>query len=109
VARAIATRSATASALPDQPAPIDVEGETVARLALRALLATLSERDQELLALRYGADLRAREIAQLLDMETNAVEVALHRARGRLRTAMDADGENARPGRRGSRPVTRAV
>jgi RNA polymerase sigma-70 factor, ECF subfamily len=109
VAGVIATRSATASALPDQPAPIDVEGETVARLALRALLATLSERDQELLALRYGADLRAREIAQLLDMETNAVEVALHRARGRLRTAMDADGENARPGRRGSRPVTRAV
>ena len=38
------------------------------------------ERDRELIALRYGADLTARQIADLLDLRTNAVGVALHRA-----------------------------
>jgi len=39
----------------------------------------------ELIALRYGDDLTARQIADLLDLRTNAVEVALHRALARLR------------------------
>ena len=52
---------------------------------LHAALARLEPRDRELLALRYGADLKAKEIARVLDLRTNAVEVALHRALGRLR------------------------
>ena len=54
-------------------------------------LATLDERDRELLALRYGADLSARQIAELLEQRTNTVEVALHRALGRLRRALERD------------------
>ena len=49
------------------------------------------ERDRELIALRYGADLTARQIAELLGAKTNAIEVALHRALGRLRGAYEAD------------------
>ena len=54
------------------------------RLDVRAAVALLSAGDRELVALRYGADLTAREIAEALGMQTNAVEVALHRVRKRL-------------------------
>jgi RNA polymerase sigma factor (sigma-70 family) len=67
---------------PDPAAP------AVDRLAVRAAVASLEERDRELIALRYGADLTARQIAETLEMRTNAVEVALHRALGRLREVL---------------------
>ncbi len=63
----------------------DVAGESVRRLSLAAAIETLAERDRELLSLRYGADLKAREIGELMQMETHAVEVALARALERLR------------------------
>jgi RNA polymerase sigma factor (sigma-70 family) len=65
--------------------PLDVEAATVQRLTLEQAVASLDERDRELIALRYGSDLAARQIAEVLDLRTNAVEVALHRALGRLR------------------------
>jgi len=71
--------------LADEPAPDDVEAESILRLSVREAVARLPERDRELVALRYGADLSARQIAELLDLKTNAVEVALHRLHARLR------------------------
>jgi RNA polymerase sigma-70 factor (ECF subfamily) len=70
------------------------------RLDLRAALERLDERDRELLALRYGADLTARQIAELMELKTNAVEVALHRALGRLREGLEPQGPE--PGRSSS-------
>lgn len=64
----------------------------ILRLDLADAIARLHARDRELIALRYGADLRAKDIAMLLGQTTNAVEVAVHRALGRLRTMMDGDG-----------------
>jgi RNA polymerase sigma factor (sigma-70 family) len=83
----------------------DVAGEghddlAHSRLDLHAALELLEERDRELLALRYGADLTARQIAELLELKTNAVEVALHRALARLRDGLDPPGPE--PGRSGS-------
>ena len=72
-------------------APGDLEADSVGRLTLTAALTTLEERDAELIALRYGADLTARQIGETLGIRTNAVEVALHRALGRLRTALTED------------------
>ena len=69
----------------DDPIPADL---VILRLDLADAVATLSVRDRELIALRYGADLKARDIAALLGQKTNAVEVALHRALERLRTVM---------------------
>jgi RNA polymerase sigma factor (sigma-70 family) len=66
----------------DEPDPA---GPVAERLTVRAAVASLEERDRELIALRYGADLTARQIAETLELRTNAVEVALHRALGRLR------------------------
>ncbi len=68
-----------------------VDTEVVARVALEQAFAMLSPDDQELLALRYGADLRVREIASLLDRRTNTVEVALSRARTRLAAAIEGN------------------
>ncbi len=63
----------------------DIEEDTVRRLTVARAVSTLDERDRELIALRYGADLTARQIAELQGARTNAIEVALHRALGRLR------------------------
>ena len=82
---------------PDQLATGDLEIETAERLALTKAVAFLDQRDRELVALRYGADLRAREIGEVLGMSTNAVEVALHRALARLRAALgDGDSEETK-------------
>jgi RNA polymerase sigma-70 factor (ECF subfamily) len=87
--RVLADRAARPQALPlgehDPVAPGDLQGDTLDRLAVRAAVAQLPTRDRELIALRYGADLSARQIAELLGLRTNAVEVALHRAHARLR------------------------
>jgi RNA polymerase sigma-70 factor, ECF subfamily len=52
---------------------------------LRSLVAELSGEQQELLALRYGAGLRAGEIGELLGKTPVAVRVALHRVLNDLR------------------------
>lgn len=67
----------------------DVEGETLERLTVAAAVARLDSRAQELVALRYGADLTAKQIGRLLDLSTNAVEVALHRALAKLRPELE--------------------
>jgi RNA polymerase sigma factor (sigma-70 family) len=76
--------------LPETPGAADLEEDSLQHLTLSAALASLDEREQELIALRYGADLTARRIAQILGVRTNTVEVALHRALVRLRKRLDA-------------------
>jgi RNA polymerase sigma factor (sigma-70 family) len=85
-----ATRAGAPSSLTDVElqAPGDMASENAQRLTLEAALSTLPERDRELIGLRYGAGLRAREIGAILGMETHPVEVALSRAVGRLRAAI---------------------
>ena len=50
----------------------------------------------ELLALRYGADLSAKKIAEVLDSTPGAVRVALNRAHARLRVVLEDRGYEAR-------------
>ena len=83
--------------VPEETAPGELAADSANRLDLRAAVARLGERDRELVALRYGADLTARQIGELLDLKTNAVEVALHRALQALRQAL----EPAQPGEAG--------
>jgi RNA polymerase sigma-70 factor, ECF subfamily len=82
------TRRTALGEVPDRAGP---EHDTALRLDLARSLARLEVRDRELVALRYGADLTARQIGELLDMRTNAVEVALHRALARLREELSGD------------------
>jgi len=70
---------------PDLALPGDLASDAADRMDMQAAVAELDPRDRELIALRYGADLSARQIAELLELKTNAVEVALHRALSKLR------------------------
>ena len=66
-------------------------------ILLAGALASLSDHDRELVALRYGADLSARQIAELLEARTNTIEVALHRALERLRRELIHEQSNRPP------------
>jgi RNA polymerase sigma factor (sigma-70 family) len=93
---ALTARRASSAETEDAEAPVDVEADAVRRLALAAALDKLDERARDLVALRYAADLTARQIGELLGMKTNAVEVALHRTLDRLRHDL-ADTRTDRP------------
>ena len=90
--RCIADRPrATASSDLVEETGRDDPGMSPEILAVRAIVARLPERDRELVALRYGADLTAKQIGETLGMQTNAVEVALHRLHRALRAELAPD------------------
>jgi RNA polymerase sigma factor (sigma-70 family) len=91
LADALAARLEVTTDPPEVSDGADLEERSIRRLTLAAALASLDERDQELIALRYGADLSARRIGEILGLRTNAVEVALHRALARLRERLEAE------------------
>ncbi len=73
--------------------PADLEGDALRRLVVARALARLEQRDRDLLALKYGADLPTREIASVLELTEGATDVALHRARKRLREELAQEEE----------------
>jgi RNA polymerase sigma factor (sigma-70 family) len=87
--RKLQPRLAPEEALEDVATLEDVEADAVTRVTMRAAVARLPERDREIVALRYGSDLTAREIGEVLEMSTNAVEVALNRLHTKLRVDLD--------------------
>jgi RNA polymerase sigma-70 factor (ECF subfamily) len=95
VSDAVAARLPTVADPPEVASGADLEDESVRRLTLAAAIAMLDEREQDLVALRYGADLTARRIGDVLGLQTNAVEVALHRALARLRELLEAQDSPA--------------
>jgi RNA polymerase sigma factor (sigma-70 family) len=58
---------------------------------VRALLAHLSDREREAVALRFGAELTAAEIGALLDTSETGARMLVHRAVTKLRGVV-ADG-----------------
>lgn len=97
--RVIADHAASAATLTAEvPDVIDSSAfeETLAtRLELREAVAALPERDREVIALRFGADLTSKQIARILGLRTNTVEVTLHRALAGLRRTIEATREEA--------------
>jgi RNA polymerase sigma factor (sigma-70 family) len=86
-AQQAASADIDAAALADDS---DVEDAFLAQLTVREAVRSLDDRSRELIALRYGTGLTSREIAAELGMEANAVDVALHRARARLRAILSS-------------------
>jgi RNA polymerase sigma-70 factor (ECF subfamily) len=60
---------------------------TVERADLHAALDLLSDKDRQLLELRYNEDLTQSAIARRLGIPEGTVKVRLHRARNKLRRA----------------------
>jgi len=83
--------------IPEQAAPGELAADAAGRVDMGRVLSVLSERERELVALRYGADLTARQIGELLDLKTNAVEVALHRALQAVRRQLEGPAPVAEP------------
>ncbi len=73
----------------DVASPFRLDELTLDRIELRRAVAALEERDRELVGLRFGADLSAKQIGALLDMSPGAVGVAIHRALARLRAELE--------------------
>jgi RNA polymerase sigma-70 factor, ECF subfamily len=96
-----AGRLLTVEELPQEAAP---ERDVALRVDLARMVERLDEHDRELIALRYGADLTAKQIGELLGMTTHAVEMGLHRALGRLRSELERGGPEYSP--RALRPGT---
>src|SRR5687768_12379929 len=84
----------TLDRVPDLVADVpDQEERLLRQERIQTLLngnQTLSQADQEILSLRYGAGLDNAEIADALGVSHNAVAVRLHRALKRLKQAVDA-------------------
>jgi RNA polymerase sigma-70 factor, ECF subfamily len=97
---AMARPRAAAGEQPDVTSAEDLEGEALQRLTVAAAVEGLDERSRDLVALRYGADLSARQIGEILGLKTNAVEVALHRTLARLRQELENTREAAPPAER---------
>jgi RNA polymerase sigma-70 factor (ECF subfamily) len=88
------------SSVPEIAAADDVAADALDRLELARALDKLDGRARELIALRYGADLTTRQVAELLGLRTNTAAVALHRALGQLRR--DLEEPAPVPGLRGA-------
>jgi RNA polymerase sigma factor (sigma-70 family) len=74
-----------------EPAPDESFADrTATRLEIQEAVAQLPERERELIGLRYGADLTARQIGELLQMTPHAVESALSRAVAHLRESLES-------------------
>jgi RNA polymerase sigma-70 factor (ECF subfamily) len=56
---------------------------------LAAALATLAQRDREIVALRYGADLTGPEIVELTGLTLANVQQIISRALRRLRAGLE--------------------
>ena len=79
----------------EAPAPGDLEAEVLRRSQFRRLsrlMDGLSERERELLALKYGSGLTNREIACLTGMSESNIGTILFRTLQRLRTLWDEGG-----------------
>lgn len=101
IAEAMSGRAQSTTEVSEVAAPGDLEEDAARRIDTAAAVLRLDERDLELIALRYGADLSARQIARLLGERTNTVEVALHRALRRLKAELEREPEpepEPRPG-----------
>jgi RNA polymerase sigma factor (sigma-70 family) len=101
----LAAKPAIAGEAVDEPSAENLEAEAVERLTIAAAVARLEPRDRELVALRYGADLATREIASIVGLNVNAVDVALHRCRARLRGELEDQAETPPVPRTVGRPT----
>ena len=75
-------------ALLDQLQAEDAVGQVAERDAFKSLLAGSHQREREVLALRYGADLSANEVAELLELSPANVHQIASRALRRLRAEL---------------------
>ena len=81
-------------ALPSTPGP---EADLARWSELSKALGELSDRDREIVALRFGADLTGPEIAEVLGLSLSNVQQILSRSLRRLRVLLEGVAKPADP------------
>jgi RNA polymerase sigma factor (sigma-70 family) len=97
ISEELSERPTPVASVADVPGAGAFEDGAMRRVEVARAVATLPPRDRELVALRYGGDLTARQIGELVGMRTNAVEVALHRALAQLRPLLAPESAEELP------------
>ena len=75
-----------------QPERAAIERELAERL--RAAVAQLPDREASVFSLRYFGEMSNTEIAETLEISADAVGVALHKARAKLKEALGVNETN---------------
>jgi RNA polymerase sigma-70 factor (ECF subfamily) len=83
-----------ASPAAEQPESIAIQHELADRL--RLAIAKLPDREASVFSLHYLGEMSNCEIAETLEISTDAVGVALHKARNRLKELLDLQNVMAR-------------
>jgi RNA polymerase sigma factor (sigma-70 family) len=87
--RAAAERASGRLAAPDAGEGPDASEAVAQRDELARALATLTDEEREVVALRYGADLTVPEIAKLKNEKLTTIEGRVYRALRKLRERLD--------------------
>jgi RNA polymerase sigma-70 factor (ECF subfamily) len=91
-----------AAQVASEPSPAEAVMRLEELARLRAALATLSEREQEIIRLKFGAGVGNKEIAQILRLRAGHVAVILYRALRKLRARLEEqEGHGSDRGSRG--------
>jgi RNA polymerase sigma-70 factor (ECF subfamily) len=80
--------------LEEMPAKVELEEmvqQQQEKVRLRKVLRKLPDREQELIAMKYGAGLTNREIAQVTGLSESNVGSILHRTVNSVRTQLEND------------------
>jgi RNA polymerase sigma-70 factor, ECF subfamily len=94
--RARVERTSLERVLADTPTTIEAAQDSVAdRDRVMSALASLNERDREIVALRFGADLTAPQIARVTEQPLTTVEGRLFRALRRLGKVLEPEEATA--------------
>jgi RNA polymerase sigma factor (sigma-70 family) len=92
-----ADRSAETEAFGEEHHPVSDEPDIGLAADLHDALAALADRDREILALRFGADLSGPQIAELTGLSLANVQQILSRSLRRLRTLIDQAASGPTP------------
>ncbi|MCK4471728.1 MAG: hypothetical protein KAW49_08065, partial [Anaerolineae bacterium] len=65
--------------------------ERLSHRSLRAAISRLTSDQQQVLALRFGEGMKAREAAEVMNKSTGAIEALQHRALATLRRVLERE------------------
>lgn len=72
----------------DEDTPASIVAQRLSRGRVRAAIGRLTPDQQQVLALRFGEGMKAREVAEVMDRSVGAVEALQHRALAALRRVL---------------------
>ena len=76
--------------------PVSAVAEQLSRQRLRAAISRLTPDQQQVLALRFGEGMKAREVAEVMGKSVGAIEALQHRALAALRRVLKREWDDGK-------------